>query len=373
MSRRRFQRGSVKLRGKIEKVWVGRWREDEIRPDGTLHRRRRAEVLGTLKDYPTKKLSLRALQDKLTAVNSTDYHPRPTITFKEFAKKWEEKILPQHKRSSRSAERSVLRTWLVPYFGNLQLKNLNAEMIQTFISQWTKAPKTLQNVIAVLRMTWTTARAWNYVPTNADPFFGLVLPEMVSEEQPCFTIEEMRRVIEAVNEPYRTFFWLASETGMRSGELIGLRLEDVDVVAGLVKVRQSVWRGEAQTTKTKRGVRRYVISPQLRARLAEFIKSTRREGVQLVFASETGQAWDDGNVRRKLYSILKNLKLPRAGMHAFRHGNETVMAHLQVPPKLRQQRLGHSDERMMLRYEHVVSQDEINLANKLGEMLEVVN
>ena len=56
-------------------------------------------------------------------------------------------------------------------------------------------------------------------------------------------------------------------------------------------------------------------------------------------------------------------------MHAFRHGNETVTAHLNARPKLRQQRLGHSDERMMLRYEHVITQDEIKLASRLGSML----
>jgi integrase len=277
--------------------------------------------------------------------------------------KWEEKVIPQHKASSQSTEKSVLRHWLVPHFGNLQLKEINTERIQDFISTWKEAPKTLQNVLAVMRLTWATAKAWSYV--TGDPFQGLVMPEMVSEEQPCFTDEQMRRIISKENDPWQTFFWLASETGMRTGELLGLCPEDIDITAKLIKVRRSIWNGKAQTTKTKRGVRTYILSSQLCARLAEFIRANPGA---LVFHTSTGAPWDAGNVRRHLYALLEKLGIPQAGMHAFRHGNSTVMAQEHISPKLRQQRLGHADDRMMMRYEHTVTAEEVNLANRLGEM-----
>jgi len=88
-----------------------------------------------------------------------------------------------------------------------------------------------------------------------------------------------------------------------------------------------------------------------------------------LFATTAGRPFSQVTVRRHLWLICDQLGIKRTGMHAFRHGNETVMAHLHAPPKLRQQRLGHSDERMMLRYEHVVSQDELSLVQKLGTML----
>jgi hypothetical protein len=56
MARRRFQRGSLVLRGTRRKVWVARWREDVILANGSVQRVRNAEVLGTLQDYKTKRL-----------------------------------------------------------------------------------------------------------------------------------------------------------------------------------------------------------------------------------------------------------------------------------------------------------------------------
>ena len=51
MARKRYQRGQLFQKGKREKVWVARWREDVIRPDGSRYRLRRSETLGTLKDF----------------------------------------------------------------------------------------------------------------------------------------------------------------------------------------------------------------------------------------------------------------------------------------------------------------------------------
>ena len=100
MARRRYQRGSVFLRGKRELVWVGRWREDVVAPGGKIHRVRKNEVLGTKRDFPTKKLALRELADRIAPVNSTSYRAMRTATFAEFAKLWEEQVLTQYKPST---------------------------------------------------------------------------------------------------------------------------------------------------------------------------------------------------------------------------------------------------------------------------------
>ena len=68
MPRRRYQRGRIISRGKKRKVWVGIFREDRVRPDGTLHRARRTVVLGTVK-HVTKLQAIEAFQPYLDAVN----------------------------------------------------------------------------------------------------------------------------------------------------------------------------------------------------------------------------------------------------------------------------------------------------------------
>src|SRR5438105_4431612 len=101
MARRRYQKGSLVPKHGLPKngLWVGRWREDVIQPAGTIDRPYKWEVLGTVQDYPTRKLALRALETRLTIINSPTYKARPTATFAAFAKRWEATVLSQHKLS----------------------------------------------------------------------------------------------------------------------------------------------------------------------------------------------------------------------------------------------------------------------------------
>ena len=85
------------LRGTRQKKWVGKWREDVIEPSGRVRRIQRREVIGTKEEYPTRKLAQRALDQRLSDVNSLTYRARPTATFRDFATKWQNIVLTQHK------------------------------------------------------------------------------------------------------------------------------------------------------------------------------------------------------------------------------------------------------------------------------------
>jgi integrase len=76
-------------------------------------------------------------------------------------------------------------------------------------------------------------------------------------------------------------------------------------------------------------------------------------------------------VKRKLHPLLEKLGIARAGLHAFRHFSASVMDRLNVPLKLRQQRLGHSDVAMTLGvYSHVAQEDDKRIAAQFGEILD---
>src|SRR5262245_29532264 len=82
-ARRRYQRGSLLPKAGIPTngLWIGRWREDVIQSDGTIIRPYKWEVLGTIGDYPTRRLALRALEARLSTINSPTYRARPTAMF----------------------------------------------------------------------------------------------------------------------------------------------------------------------------------------------------------------------------------------------------------------------------------------------------
>lgn len=378
LARRRHQCGSLKTRsikdknGKtIRTVWVGRWREDEI-VHGQIRRVRKSEVLGDKRegDLPTRALAKRRLEERLAVVNDPMYRARPTATFAEFAKRWEALVLTQHKPSTQANLRSHLRKYVTPFFGRLTVRDVRPETVQQFVSNIKASPKTVRNIFATMQMMWKSARAWQYVAHDA--LDGVVLPKRLKPRRFFFTQEEVKGILRAAEEPYRTFYWLAAELGVRAGEICGLRLEDLDLELGLVHVRQSAWRGKLQGPKTENATRSFAVSPNLVEHLRRFISQWRPNTSGLLFASRNGTPWDQNLlVKRKLHPLLEKLGIPRAGLHAFRHYNASEMDRLNVPLKLRQQRLGHSDAAMTLGvYSHVAKEDDIRIAAQLGEILD---
>jgi len=374
MARRRYQRGQLCLRGTKEKVWVARWREDVIRPDGTLHRKRISEIIGSQLEYKTRRLAERALAERLSDVNSITYRPRPTATFREFAKKWQKDVLTQMKPSTETADRSRITKHLIPEWGDLCLKDINSQRVQAMIARkrFDLSPKSIRNLIATVRMMWTQAQAWGYI--QHDALFGIVLPDRGLVNERFFSLDEMKRLIEGATEPYKTYFWILAETGVRAGEVGALPVRNLLLDQGLIRITQSVWHGKIQTVKSLKGNRICEISPQLAEHLRLFLRTWRPNGLGLLFATKCGTPWDTDTTRnRKLYPILDKLQIPRCGFHAFRHGNETVMDQENVPMAVRQSRLGHSDMRTTMMYTHVASEDGKQFAAKLGQLLVPTN
>jgi len=366
LARRRYQKGTVFLRNE---KWIGRWREDEIL-DGRVHRVRRAEVLATRKEIPTKRLALRFLENRLTVVNSASYRPRLAATLAQLSKRWEANVLPQFKPSTQATMRGHLSKYLVPFFGDSQLREIQAEDVQRFVSSVKAHPKTLRNIVVTLRLVWRAARQWGYVAHDA--LAGIVLPRRGRVRALFFTLEELRRIIASAEEPERLFYRLAAETGMRSGELCGLRVDALELERCLVHVCQSVWHGRIQTPKTETAYRTIAISVSLADRLRCFLESWRPNEKRLLFATRNGTPWDANLlVKRKLSPLLKRLGIPRAGLHAFRHASATLLDSVSAPFKVRQQRLGHSDARITLgTYTHAQGEDDFRVATELARILD---
>lgn len=372
LARRRFQRGTLLLLGtKTEKRWYGRWREDVVAESGRVRRVRRQEFLGTLTDYPTKKLAARELDARLGTINAPTYRARPTATFAEFAKRWEADVVPLLKPSTASNYRMHLRRHLVPFFGKEQVKDIGPEMVQRFVARQQSAPKTVRNLCVTLQSMWRSARAQRYVAH--DIFDGVVLPKARRTQRFFFAAEEVQKIISAAKEPYRTWYGLAAETGLRAGELCGLTVDDINLERGMLQVRQSAWRGKLGDPKNASSIRVVELSPQCCKHVEGFLKTWRPNPSRLLFATRNGTPWDQNLLlKRQFRPLLRALgiEVPRGnGFHAFRHANATLMNSFGASHKLRQQRLGHAAGSPVTDqiYTHVISEDAKRVAAQLGD------
>jgi site-specific recombinase XerD len=212
----------------------------------------------------------------------------------------------------------------------------------------------------------------NYSPIEDDPLF---LPQFAEQirRSPVFTADHVPQLLLAkAKEPYRTWYGLAAETGLRAGELCGLTVDDIDLERGMLQVRQSSWRGKLGDPKTAESIRVVELSPQASRHLRTFLESWHPNERRLLFATRNGTPWDQNLLlKRKFKPLLRALgiRVPRGnGFHAFRHANATLMNSFGASQKLRQQRLGHADGSPVTDtiYTHVISEDGKRIAAQLG-------
>jgi integrase len=132
-----------------------------------------------------------------------------------------------------------------------------------------------------------------------------------------------------------------AETGLRGGELAGIRLSDIN--GERLTVNRSVWLGKEQSPKTNNAIPTLALSPQLVTLLWEQIIWQKAKGHVHLFTSST-RTPRYMNVYRRRYMVLllKKLKIPQAGFHAFRHFNVANQDALRVPLKTIQERLGQA-------------------------------
>jgi integrase len=367
LARRRYQKGHLYLRGKREKVWVGRWTEDELQPDGNAVRRRKSEVLGTLRQFPTKRLAQRELDARVSVVNSPTYRARPTATFRELAERWKLLVMPNHEDSTQRSEKSDMKAW-ADAIGDVLVKDIDCELIQAVVTSWkeSRSTKTIRNRVATFRLIWDKAKAWRYVAHTA--YEGLDLPVYIREEQPSFTAEDVKRIIAASKAPYDKIWRLVAETGIRRGEVCGLNVDDVDLATHTIAVKRSVSKKRKLKSPKNGKARVFALSPQLVEKLRPCVEG--RMADEPLFLSKKGKRLEPDNfVKRHLKPILKKLGLEGAA-HAFRHGNATLLDSMRAPMKVRQDRLGHADPKTTMLYTHAVSADERSTAEQLGALLE---
>jgi len=376
VARRRYQRGSV-YQNKARTVWLGMYSEYVLDSDGTEKRVRRQVRLGPIRkpdgNQMSKREAQRLLQPYVDRVNSSLSNPareHRSATFDAFAQIWERDYLSLSKPSTQSTMRGQIKR-LKAAFGHTDIRQIGTGDLQRIIATMDAEdyePKTIRNLWATTRLVWDAALAQGYIDR--------VLPKpklpRISRKMPkYFRLEDVAKIVAHSRGELRAFYWLAAETGLRAGELTGLRVTDVAI--DRVTVSQSVWHGRVQTPKTDNAVRTIAVSAPLGALLWEQVMHQKGKGHDFLFSTSTGCPWDASLFRqRKLKPLLRSVEIREAGLHAFRHFNASLLSSLRVPLKVIQERLGHASAGSLTLdvYTHSEWKENVEAAQLAGERIE---
>jgi integrase len=347
-------------RGKRRKVWVGRWREDVIKPDGTVGELHRSCVLGSVADLPTRRDAQARFDEKLRPVNQGTVRPESSITFGAFVEQqWKTLVFPTFKASTQHGYKAVVGVHVLPGWEKWRLRDIERLAIQQWITEQFargRGWQTVRNAWVLVSSILETAVEYGYL--DANPARGVKFPQKALKEKPAMIAgNSLGKLLEQLQEPHRTMVRLVAATGLRIGELLAVRWAAVDLDAGTLAVRESVYEGKFQPPKTRRAQRTIPLGPQVVATLRAHRECVeRRQPTDLLFSNRKGGALRESKLLTKvLQPAAEAAGLGRVTWHQFRHIHSSLLNDLKVPAKIAQEQLGHASITTTLGiYTHVV-------------------
>lgn len=324
-----------------------------------------------------------ALRAKLVVdVNAGTYVVPKKATFAEFVDTWREVYLEGEVAKGNLRERTVanyestLRKHLLPYFGRMEMRTIGAEAVERFVAKKAGelAPKTITNLLLQLSVMFNFAIRHKYVGVN--PTKGVKRGYTPKREIQPLGFEDMPKFLDAAEPSHHALFATAIMTGMRKGELLGLRWDDVDWENGVIHVRRGTWRGKFTEPKTETSRRTVVMGDELAAILKRHKVACPASRDYLVFPNERGHVQDPGRMlSRYFYPTLRRAGLAKRTFHDLRHTYASAALGRGVPLLFVSKQMGHANPQTTLNiYGHLLPETAEDGHQQIGEIFKnVVN
>jgi len=273
----------------------------------------------------------------------------------------------------------IMRTHVVPELGAVLLQQLTRDQVRAMYAKAAqgRSQKTVHNVHLALRKAFADAVDGGLL--RANPAERAHKLSADRPEMQTWSAAEVRLFLErSADDDNRVVWRLALQTGMRRGELLGLRWQDVDLEASRLSVRQQLVRADDQVVfgppKTKAGRRSISLDAgtvtALRAhKLRQSPLSASKH--DLVFARADGRPHDPDVITQQFESATRRAGVKRIRLHDCRHTHASLLLEAGIHPKVVQERLGHSSVMVTLdRYSHVVPNMQADAAARIGMVVD---
>lgn len=321
---------------------------------------------------------------------------------------WLENIAIPNVRENTAAGYGVaVRVHLIPGLGGHRLEKLTVEQVEKFTRKMQEKgskPATAHQALRTLRTALNAAFRREYITKNVASLAKA--PQFEDEEVEPYSIEEVQRLLlAAADEPRNGARWaIALALGLRQGEALGLKWEDMDLGKGTLRVRRSRlrprWehgcakpcgrkmgghcpdrrplRNDTADTKSRAGRRRIGLPDQLVSLLRQHRRTQdadKAKAAQLwvdggwVFTTPTGGPLNPRTDYTKWKELLKAAGLRDGRLHDARHTAATVLLVLEVAQRAVMGIMGWSDASMAKRYQHITEPVRKDVAERVGGLL----
>jgi integrase len=318
------------------------------------------------------------LADQERAISRGDWElprpapkPAPAMLFGAYAK---EAIKQRNLRPSTvELYEKLLRLAILPAFEDAAITAITPDEVREWYIGMKSTPTQQANAYGLMKSIMKQAVEERLLAENPCLVRGGSQKETAREIE-VLTIGQLAAYIEAVREHRRIPLLLAGWCGLRSGEVRGLRMQDLDFDAGVVHVHQAVTRVKGKLLigppKTKAGVRAISIPPHLLPGLRVWREqnANRPRGALAFPASDGTSPMHDSTLRDAHYEGRAAIGMPSFTVHDLRHTSATIAAQLGATIAELQARIGHSTPNMAMRYQHVAAHRDAELAARMSRL-----
>lgn len=356
--------------------------------------------------HGSKEEAERRLTTVLKELDDQTFVPPAKMTYGEFLTKWlTDYAKISLRQTSYEMYETLIRVHIMPALGMIPLKKLTPMGIQSFLTakalgkradkkKGRLAPSTVKHIHDIIKISLNSAVKWGLLARNpalmADP------PKVEKRRLEVWDAEQASVFWDAAKtDRYFAAYLLAITTGMRRGEVLGLRWSDLDLDRAVLRVNQQVIHTRKgmvvqEQPKTPESRRLLALSTQtvealLDRKVAAAIERKKWDAMPkretdrayenngLVFSSLDGRPLDARAFTRHFETLAAKAGLPKIRFHDLRHTNATLMIGEGVNLKIISERLGHSAIDITAdKYGHVLKEFDRKVANKVEDAIREV-
>ena len=263
---------------------------------------------------------------------------------------------------------------IVPYLGERDLSELTPKVLQQYVTDLLArglSTNTVNSVISVVKNSLRMAYNMEYIPEyTADK---ICRPKSIEKQVECLTVLEQKKLETHILHGNKTKLYgivICMYTGLRLGELLALKWENVDLKACKISVTSTCYylsgKRIIDTPKTQHSVRTIPIPKQI---LPLFKALKKEESTTQFVIQSKGTPVSNRSYQRSFELLLKKLCIPSKGFHCLRHTFATRALECGMDVKTLSELLGHKNPTVTLnRYAHSMLEYKIQMMNKLGKL-----
>ena len=348
----------------------------ELGIDPLTGKRKRKKKRG----FKTKRDAEKALALIESEVIKGTYFEPFHITFEEHLNEWFKIKRTTINTQTAEVYQGYMKNRIIPVLGDTQLSKLTPVLLQSYVNNLVEeglASATIRKLRNIIKSSLDHAVNMELLPAN--PIVKIQLPKAKKKEVAVWEVPEIHAFLKvAIEDRLYPAFHLAITTGMRRGEILGLRWEDINFEKRILYVRQTLSRDGKHFlngAKTDAGERRIKLANETIAMLKKQKRIIAKEKLacgpeyhdhDLVVCTSKGTPVIPSNLKRTYQRLIKEADVPLIRFHDLRHTHATMLLAQGVHAKVISERLGHSNIKTTIDiYSHILPDMQEEAANQV--------